>query len=301
MLTFQLTPKPPFRLDLTAWALRRQPTNVLDRWDGEAYRRALLVDGTAHEVVIRQTGPPDSARINVEIASASSALEGAVIDSVSRLFGTEVDLSAFYAFAAESPELRSVVERFKGVKPPRYLSYFETLANGFFFQQISLASGISLHNRFIEALGPVSAAGTHAFPSPESVARPSEDDLRHLGLSRQKAKAMLELASAISGGLDLAQVERMSDDEAVAFLQQLRGVGRWTAHYFLLRGLGRLHVFPGDDVGARNRVGKLLGFDRPPDYEQMQSILAGWQPFAGMVYFHLLLSRLADAGHIQST
>ena len=301
MLSFQLTPKPPFRLDLTVWALRRQPTNILDRWDGEVYRRAIVYGETAHEVAVRQTGDPGNARVSVEVASAGSAFESAVRGSMDRLLGAGVDLSAFYAFAAARPELRPLVERFRGVKPPRYLGYFETLANGFFFQQISLASGISLHNRFVEALGPVSAAGTRAFPSPESATRLSEDDLRLLGLSRQKARAMLELASKIVGGLDLGRVEAMDDDEAVAFLQQLRGVGRWTAHYFLLRGLGRLHVFPGDDVGARNRVGKLLGFQGPPDHEQMQSVLAGWRPFAGMVYFHLLLSRLADAGHIQLT
>ena len=301
MLSFQLTPKPPFRLDLTVWALRRQPTNILDRWDGEVYRRAIVYGETAHEVAIWQTGDRGNPHINIEVASAGSALEDAVRESVGRLLGTQIDLSAFYAFAAARPELRSLVERFRGVKPPRYLSHFEALANGFFFQQISLASGISLHNRFVEALGLVSAAGTHAFPTPESAARLSEDDLRLLGLSRQKARAMLELASKIVGGLDLGRVEGMGDDQAVAFLQQLRGVCRWTAHYFLLRGLGRLHVFPGDEVGARNRVGKLLGFQGPPDYEQMQSILAGWRPFAGMVYFHLLLSRLADAGHIQLT
>ncbi len=251
-----------------------------------------------HEVVVTQTGSPERPIVGVEVASAGRALESAVRSSLSRLLGTEADLSAFYAFAAARPELRSLVERFKGVKPPRYLSFFETLANGFFFQQISLASGISLHNRFVEALGPLSAAGTHAFPTPESAAPISEDDLRHLGLSRQKAKAMHELAAAITGGLNLGEVEGMGDDEAVAFLERLRGVGRWTAHHFLLRALGRLHVFPGDDVGARNRVGKLLGFQGPPDDEQMQSILTSWRPFAGMVYFHLLLSRLADAGHI---
>lgn len=301
MLSFQLTPKPPFRLDLTVWALRRQPTNVLDRWDGETYRRAIVYGEKAHEIAIRQTGGRDNPRVDVEVSSADSTLENAVRDSVSWLLGTEVDLSALYAFAASRPELRPVVERFRGVKPPRFLSYFETLANGFFFQQISLASGISLHNRFVEALGPVSAAGTHAFPSPRLLENLSGSDLRPLGLSGQKAKAILELASAIAGGLDLGQVERMGDDEALAFLQQFRGVGRWTAHYFLLRGLGRLHVFPGDDVGARNRVGKMLGFQLPPDDEQMQRILAGWQPFGGMVYFHLLLSRLADGGHIQFT
>ncbi len=289
---------PPFRLDLTAWALRRQGVNILDRWDGRVYRRAILVKDTAYEVAVTQAGAAEDSSLNVEIDGPVD-LETAASDAVRRLLGIEVDLSGFYTFANDRPELKTLVERFRGVKPPRFLSHFETLANGFFFQQISLAAGISLHNRFVEALGPVSAAGTHAFPSPGFVAGLSESELRSLGLSRQKARAMIELASAIKGGVDLDRAEQMEDDEALAFLRQLRGVGPWTGQYFLLRGLGRLEVFPGDDVGARNRVGKMLGLSGPPDPEQLQDILAGWRPFAGMVYFHLLLSRLADEGRIQ--
>jgi DNA-3-methyladenine glycosylase II len=72
-------------------------------------------------------------------------------------------------------------------------------------------------------------------------------------------------------------------------LRSLRGVGRWTAEYALLRGLGRLHVFPGDDVGARNNLQRWLGLLEPLDYEGVQRVLARWQPFQGFVYLHLLL------------
>jgi DNA-3-methyladenine glycosylase II len=75
----------------------------------------------------------------------------------------------------------------------------------------------------------------------------------------------------------------------VARLCTLRGVGRWTAEYVLLRGLGRLHVFPGDDVGARNNLQRWLGILEPLDYDGVQRVLARWQPFQGLVYLHLLL------------
>jgi DNA-3-methyladenine glycosylase II len=75
-------------------------------------------------------------------------------------------------------------------------------------------------------------------------------------------------------------------------LRTLRGVGRWTAEYVLLRGLGRLHVFPGDDVGARNNLQRWLGLLEPLDYEGAQRTLAQWAPFQGLVYFHLLLRSL---------
>jgi DNA-3-methyladenine glycosylase II len=77
----------------------------------------------------------------------------------------------------------------------------------------------------------------------------------------------------------------------------LRGVGRWTAEYALLRGLGRLHVFPGDDVGARNNLQRWLGFLEPLDYEGVRRTLARWAPFQGLVYLHLLLNSLQLGPH----
>ncbi|MEO8687895.1 MAG: hypothetical protein ABI611_06715 [Solirubrobacteraceae bacterium] len=78
----------------------------------------------------------------------------------------------------------------------------------------------------------------------------------------------------------------------------LRGIGRWTAEYVLLRGLGRLHVFPGDDVGAHNKLRRLFDIDMALDHASVQQLVARWHPYAGVVYFHLLLDSLSQAGLI---
>jgi len=90
-------------------------------------------------------------------------------------------------------------------------------------------------------------------------------------------------------------VADLSDEEAVKCLDQLRGVGRWTAEYVLLRGLRRLHIFPGDDVGARNSLQRWLGFRKPLDYQGVHRALASWRPYAGLIYFHMLLNGLDEA------
>jgi DNA-3-methyladenine glycosylase II len=89
-----------------------------------------------------------------------------------------------------------------------------------------------------------------------------------------------------------------SDDEAVKRLSELRGVGRWTAEYVLLRGLGRTHIFPGDDVGARNNLRRWLRLAKPLDFPGTARVLSRWDGYTGLVYFHLLLDRLAEAGHL---
>ncbi len=301
-LQFELRPVPPFRLDLTVWALRREPKNRLDRWDGITYQRAIAQDGLFYDLSVRQKENPDEPVLDVEVHSIElrPGLKDAAARILSLMLGIDIDLSGFYRFAAGHAQLESLVERFKGVKPPRFPGYFEALCNGILFQQVSLPAGFTLLNNLVEVYGPVppSAAG-HAFPLPESIAPLTPEVLRPLGVSHQKGRALVELAARIISEPDLGHIETMSDDDAKARLYGLRGVGRWTAQYFLLRGLGRLYVFPGDDVGARNKLKNWLGLEQVPDYAAMQKISAGWYPYAGMIYFHFLLNHLAEKGYIR--
>ena len=209
-ITFSLEPVAPFRLDLTAWALRRRAQNIIDRWDGSTYRRVLVVQ--------------------------------------------------------------------------------------------KLPVGILVLNRLASAFGPsVPKQGqhAHAFPSPENLSTLDPEALRPLGFSLQKARAVIELASSIAEKhLDLGELENLENEAAVNKLRKLRGVGRWSAEYALLRGLGRLDVFPADDVGARNRLRDWLDLPGPLDYERVRHAMARWKTYSGLIYFHLLLKGLSEAGFL---
>jgi DNA-3-methyladenine glycosylase II len=196
------------------------------------------------------------------------------------------------------PFLHTLAERFRGLKPPRFPTLFECLVNAIACQQLTLTVGIRLLNRLTEAHGTAPDAGTtRAFPAPARLADLSPEALRPLGFSGAKSRSVVELAAGISSGMfDAAAIETLDDDAALTALLRLRGVGRWTAEYALLRGLGRLHVFPGDDVGARNNLARSLNCHEPLDYVGVQAAVRKWQPFAGLVYFHLLLANLAERG-----
>jgi DNA-3-methyladenine glycosylase II len=88
----------------------------------------------------------------------------------------------------------------------------------------------------------------------------------------------------------------MNNEEASTYLSPIRGVGRWTAEYVLLRGLGRLDMFPGDDVGAQKNLQRLLHLAEKPSYGTIKAATSAWQPYAGLVYFHLLLDNLSKKG-----
>jgi len=299
-----LEPAPPFRLDLTVWALRRRSDNEVDRWDGESYRRALPLNGELVEVAVTQIGPPDAARLEVTVTGARRAtgVESSVMATLNRMLGLRVRLSKFYRLASTDRRLWRLARRFRGLKPPRFPTLFEALANGIAFQQVTLTQGIRLLNSLAATYGTaIKGSEFHAFPPPPELARSEPEELRRLKLSRQRAAALIGLSEAIvERGLDLEALAALDDEAALARLLQLPGVGRWTAEYALLRGLGRLHVFPGDDVGARNNLHRWLRLKKALDYEGTRRVLAKWSPYAGFIYFHLLLDGLAEAGVLTS-
>jgi DNA-3-methyladenine glycosylase II len=225
-----------------------------------------------------------------------------VLSALDRLLALTVDLSDFETMAAEDRLLGPLAGRMRGLRPPRFPTVFEALVNGVACQQLSIAVGIHLLNRLtVEHGRPVSddPRGPHAFPNPEDLAPLEPDKLRRHGFSMTKARTIIATARAIvAGDLDLEGLERLDDPAAIELLTSLRGIGRWTAEYVLLRGLGRLHIFPGDDVGAHNKLRRLFDIDAPLDYESVDQLVARWHPYAGVVYFHLLLDSLSQDGFV---
>jgi DNA-3-methyladenine glycosylase II len=299
-----MKPVSPFRLDLTVWTLRRRSHNIVDRWDGTTYRRVLPLPTGTVEVALTQPAPPETARLKVAVEGrpVSAAVRSAVTTALERLLGLRIDLTEFYQFAAHDRKLGPLVRRFRGMKPPRFATIFEGVVNAIACQQLSLTFGVHLLNRLAAAFGAAFGQGdetVHAFPRPEDLARLSSTDLRPFGFSSQKGRAIIELARSVDEGqLDLEALAALSDEDAVNRLCELRGVGRWTAEYVLLRGLGRTHVFPGDDVGARKNLQRWLHLAKPLDYEGVRKTQARWDGYSGLVYFHLLLDRLAEAGQV---
>lgn len=269
----------------------------MDWLEEDAYRRVVLLDGQAVTVRVTQTGPPAAPRLLVEAAGTPPTATPALRRWLERVLGLRVDLAPFYRLAASDRRLGPLAHRFRGLRPPQFPSVFEAVVNAIACQQVSLALGLTLLNRLALAFGRRPArGGGWAFPAPEDLARVPPAALHRLGFSRAKAEAIVELARAVRAGRDLEGLRRLSDAAAMGRLLALRGIGRWSAEYVLLRGLGRLHVFPADDLGAQASLQRWFGLPHRPDRDEVQRLLAPWQPYAGLVYFHLLLDGLARRG-----
>lgn len=276
----------------------------MDRWDGESYRRVLAIGCDAVRVTVTQSGGTTTPVLHVVAAGAPHGVftEAIIAAAIERLLGIRIDLQPFYRAAQKDARLQELTARYRGVKPPRFPTVFEALVNGIACQQLSLTVGITLLNRLSAACGlgfPSPTGIQYAFPCPKDLAGMTVEKLRPLGFSRNKSRALIELASAVAEErLDLEGLANLSDGEALARLLELRGVGRWTAEYALLRGLGRTNLFPGDDVGARNNLSRWLHLRKPLDYDRVAQVLAKWRQYAGLIYFHLLVTGLEHSGKL---
>jgi DNA-3-methyladenine glycosylase II len=302
-LEFELLPVPPFRLDLTAWALRRRQSNMIDQFDGAKYRRAILVNGKVLAVSVIQSDSLDRPLLSVEVCGnhLSSVESDIARKNLELLLGVNIDLSSFYKLARHNAKVWDIASRFRGVKPPKFESIFEALLNAISCQQVSLAVGLILLNRLARKYGRMSPEtnSLYALPTPKDLATLKPNSLRKLGFSWQKSQYVIGLAKLIvDREVKLERLSDMTDDDALDYLQKIPGVGRWSAQYVLLRGLGRLHRFPIDDVGAQNGLKQLLNLRKRPDDKRTSELIASWQPYAGVMYFHLLLSRLEKEGYL---
>ncbi|HKN14498.1 MAG TPA: AlkA N-terminal domain-containing protein [Candidatus Binatus sp.] len=305
-LTFTLAPRPPFRLDLTVWAIRRRAHNVVDQFDDGVWRRVLVIGRSPVTVAVTQTRRGSRPEIEVRISAARPrAVKAEVVALVTTMLGLERDLSDFYRLARGDAHLRELADRLRGMKPVRYATAFEAFANAVACQLVSLSAGMHVLNRLTEAFGVRGEIGGAAglmrsFPAAGAIAHSNPEALRALGLSRQKGEYLIGLARmAIDPkDRDFASVERLGDDDAIARLSKIRGVGRWTAEYVMLRGLGRINIFPGDDVGGRNKLFEWLGADGEPTYNGVAAMLERWHPYGGLIYLHLIVNAVVDAGHI---
>ena len=250
-LTFELTPVAPFCLEFTAWGLRRRPENQVDRWDGTTYRRVIRIHGRPAEVRVREHGSCEEPRLEVSVIGepVHAGAEAEVQALLTPLLGLEVDLKPFYRLASREPRLRELAEKYRGLKPGKLPTIFETLANAFACQQFTIAAGLQLLNRLIRrgSVGiKIEEGVVFGFPEPSDLLRVSPRIFRSLGFSGQKTKAFRELSrKLVAEPLAFNTLIDRKNEDAINLLLELRGVGRWTAEYVLLRGLGRLDVFRG--------------------------------------------------------
>jgi DNA-3-methyladenine glycosylase II len=298
-IKFDLSTHAPYRLDFTARVIKRRPENLLDHWDGEQYRRIFTLDDPARPVfvTVRQVGDVDEPRLSI-VAEADAFVDGDV-DGLTRLLrralALDLDLGGFYALAESDPKLAELAAPYRGLRPPRFPSLLEAIVCAIACQQVTLSFGMTLVWRLCARYGGHVDHNDTPFvilPSADVIAALDPNELKSMSFSMAKARAIVDAAGEIvSGTLRESELESMDNESAIERLCRMRGVGRWTAEYILLRGLGRIDCFPGGDAGGRNNLAHWLGVNEKFDYDTVKRILAPWSEYEGLLFFLLMLRR----------
>jgi DNA-3-methyladenine glycosylase II len=235
----------------------------------------LWHDGGLHRVV-------DGREVRIAAAGDGVDVEplaGDVEPVVRKLLGVEFDLDAFYAFATAEPVLARLVQALRGLRPPLAVDPFETLVTSISAQQVSLFAAFAVRNRFIVELG-IPATHAYAFPARERVALADEAELVAVGFSRRKAEYIVALARS---DLDLDALALVSDEEVKERLVAQRGIGEWTADWYLARHLARPRAWPWGDLGLRKAVAAFYG----PEAD-VRTFGARFDPFQNLAAHYLL-------------
>ncbi len=235
----------------------------------------LWHEGGLHRVV-------DGREVRIEAAPGGVAVEPldpAVEAEVLTLLGAPFDLAGFYAWARRAdPVVRRLASAIAGFRPPLAPDPFESLVGSITAQQVSLHAAFAIRNRLVERYGE-RAEHAYAFPTRDRLARAREEHLVSVGFSRRKAEYVIGLARA---DLDLEALASLPDEEVKERITAIRGLGEWTADWFLARHLARPRAWPHGDLGLRKAVAAFYGED------DVRTIGERFDPFQNLVAHYLL-------------
>jgi len=291
-MKFILKPKPPYNFDLHLKAFsfsRPQP----DVYENGVWKRALRLDsGRIVPVKVKLIGTTEKPRLEVIILKrVSKEAIKELKDKLSWILNTETDLADLYNFMDKDSVLREVKQKLYGLKAFNYSTVFEGLIKSIIQQQISLIGSMYITNRLIERFGEKVKVGKetyYEFPSHESLAEASLEDLKKCGLSRQKSNYIKEVSERIvKDKIDLERWKGLASQEIIERLMKFKGVGRWTAELTVVTSTGK-NALPADDVGARRAVSKFYFGGKMISGKKLRGFSDRWSKFRGAVTYYLI-------------
>jgi DNA-3-methyladenine glycosylase II len=200
------------------------------------------------------------------------------------VLGAEFELEPFYAWAQDNEVLRELVPLLAGLRPPLAPDPYETLVSAISAQQVSLFAAFAVRNRMVERFGE-RAGHAYAFPTRERMAQAREEELTDLGFSRRKAEYVI---GAARSDVDLAALHNLSDEEVKVTLTAIRGLGEWTADWFLARYLARPHAWPAGDLGLVKAVSRFYFAGRKLTIAEVRQFGERLDPFQNLSAHYLL-------------
>ena len=290
--SFRILPRAPYSFDFTAARFMRFASENVDLAAQGQYRRLLAAGRQIALATVTDVGTVARPQLSVTLQSPSKTpLKLAAFEMQLRhILCTDLDLNPFYRLARKDDMLAPLVRRFRGLRIVSSPTLFEALVTAVLSQQVNLTFAYSIKKALVESFGRTwrREEGTYyAFPEPRRFAAQSMEDMRKFRLSTAKAGSLIRLGEAFASQtpfpVNATELSALSDDEIVARLTAIKGIGRWSAEIALMRGLGRPDTFPAGDLGVVKYVAQgLLGKTEKATEAEMRAFAERWRPYRGL-------------------
>ncbi|MBM3223799.1 MAG: DNA-3-methyladenine glycosylase 2 family protein [Candidatus Tectomicrobia bacterium] len=271
---------PPLDIPASLDIFRRSGDDGIDRWDGQVLLRTLRVADRVVPFAATVVGSIAAPAMQVSVAQDAPRL--AVEHAVRTMFVTAPeDLTAL---CAHDPVIAHLHTRYPGLRPVLQTDAFTALIRAISAQQVNLQWATTTRRRLAETFGCLHTLGARQVWSLSStrLAQAEVAALRALQFTTRKAEYMIGLAQAVATQqLDLAVLHEQPDADVIARLTACRGLGQWTAEWFLARALGRPRVVAGD-LGVRKAIGAAYNHGVLPSAHEVQTLTAHWGAAAGV-------------------
>jgi DNA-3-methyladenine glycosylase II len=290
----------PFHLEATVRVLQRRPSSH-EVWDGRRYLRVFTTEDGLALTAVENRGSIDApdVRLSFLAGSLSASTRRSLARIIEKMLGLGVDPAPLHAAAMRVRGLRRTALALRGMRPPRFATLFDTFGNVVPYQQLSLDAGAAIVGRLVARFGERVIHGDQpfaAFPTASAIAGARLEPLLACGFSRSKAESLRSLAKAVEAGeVREETIAALATRDALQRLIELPGIGPWSAALVLLRGFGRLEVFPPGDSGAIRGLNALLRLRAP---ESLDRVIERFGEHRGYLYLCGLGASLLAKGLI---
>jgi DNA-3-methyladenine glycosylase II len=296
---FTIKPVPPFSLDLSAQVFVGGDSHVRS-YSGDVFQQVLRVGGEMVLAKLTSKGTVEDPRLTVELIADSQITpqtKMAMEKTIRRIFNLDFDLQSFYSEARNDSVMRHITRQLCGYKFPTTPTVFESLVDAIVEQQISIKVARVIEERFAKKFGDktyIDGECCYVFPTAKNIADASFGDIQQVGLSKRKAEYIYNAAKLIvNGELDIEEMGKEVDvDRVITLLDEVKGIGVWTAELTMFRGMQRWDVLPADDFGIRRVISAYYCNGKPINASEAREIAKTWGKWKGLAAFYLITAEV---------
>lgn len=292
---------PPFRFDLSSKIFAHGDRQIRNYDDG-LFWQVIHVNGKLILVTVKAAGTVEKPEVSAELKSDRNIKEEDIEKTkkiVNTIFSLDLNLNFFYEAVKRDRIMAGLTQLLWGLKNPTTPTVFEALVNSIVEQQISMKVATIIENKIIKKFGDIldlEGSIYYVYPTPQRLASISIKELRQCGLSFRKCEYIKGASRLITDGkLDLEKFRSYSSlEQVIKKLDEIRGVGVWTAELTMLRGMQRLEAFPADDLGLRRDISRYYRNGKVISSAEARRIAKNWGSWKGLASYYIIIASMLD-------